>query len=262
MTVSEYSNGFTLSLRSCAASSYKTRIQQSKRGKVSGFSRKSCKRLRHLLMRLDRSSGVTLAFTLTMPSKISPEDWRKLFERYRTSLTRAGLSLIWRVELQKRKVPHLHCVSQCDTIDAAFVFWQKWVEACDNVYEPFEKAEDISEISVASHAGFLLYGFSCRCVCGSGWLSYVAAHTAKNKKSQLGWLGRQWGIVNERKIKYTESREVTYDDGFVIFLGRCIRKRFRFSRLDVYRNFGSYDFFCSPSFLDKAKKWYYRDLPF
>ena len=30
------------------------------------------------------------------------------------------------------------------------------------------------------------------------WWRYLASHTAKSKKEQLGWQGRQWGVVNGR----------------------------------------------------------------
>lgn len=262
MVVSEYSNGFSISFGVPVKINENVPRKLSKRGAVTRFSSKSCSRLRNLLLKLHRPAGsYTLAITLTIPGKASPEDWRKMLERFRYYLARLKIGMIWRVELQRRGVPHLHCVAVCDKIESSWGIWNAWVRTCDGVYEGLLPSEQgYICLPWSAHRGFIVYGFSCRVVQSAGWFGYVAAHTAKNKQVQSGWLGRQWGIFNEKALTFEESVSATVDDRFMVFLCRCIRRRWR-CRVNCNSR-GSRQFFCSPQFMESAKRFYYRDMPF
>lgn len=263
MQVFEHLNGFTISVRSRVSRSQNIRLQDSRRGNISSFSSKSAARLRELLLKLERPlDKLTVAVTLTLPINICPEDWRKLIERYRMKLSRSHIGMIWRVELQRRKVPHLHCVAVCDTIEDIWRIWDAWIECSDTVYEGcLQTDQGFVCVPVSCHRGFLYFGVGVRLLRGEGWFRYVASHTTKHKHTQLGWAGRQWGVFNKQYLSFKRASETTVDERFLIFLGRCCRKRFR-CRLDLFRPSVRYDFFCSPSFISKAKSWFYRDMPF
>lgn len=263
MKLLEHCNGFTISARNPVHFSDNVHREQSKRGKIDFFSSKSAARLRELLLKLEcPEDKYTCAITLTIPCKIDASEWRNLLERFRTKLLRCKIGMIWRVELQKRKVPHLHCVAICGKMEDIGEIWYAWVASADSVCEGILPCDEgFIAVPVSCHSGFLCYGFSCRVLRGQGWFRYVASHSAKHKQSQLGWQGRQWGIFNKQFLSFKSCSEITVDDGFLVFLGRCCRRRFR-CRLDLMRPTVRYDFFVSPFFLEKAKSWYYRDLPF
>lgn len=84
-----------------------------KRGRVSGFSRKSRKRLLDWLNQIDKASAAKGLFvTLTYPGEYS-DDWRAwkrdldtLTKRLRRKWNRC--SIVWRLEYQERGAPHFH----------------------------------------------------------------------------------------------------------------------------------------------------------
>lgn len=170
--------------------SSETANKTSKRSAIRNFSDKSSARLRDLLLESDCQYGKPLGFTCTVPFA-TPYQWRVLLHRFSNRLVRDGLACIWRVELQKRGTPHLHCIGWASGIEDVGKYWLHWVSACDFV-------------SASSHPWFLIYGFCARWLSRDSWLVYMCAHSSKHKKSQLGWLGRQWGVINRKLI----SREI------------------------------------------------------
>jgi hypothetical protein len=87
-----------------------------RRSAISTFSRNSALRLRRLLAQVICPAGwMCFGMTLTVPGpNITPEEWRKVWKDYCRRLRRMGcVALIWRIELQTRGQPHIHCICWC-----------------------------------------------------------------------------------------------------------------------------------------------------
>lgn len=163
----------------------------STRGNIVGFSKKSATRLRRLLLDVDfRESW---AICLTLPGEVQPDcDYSKLWHgfvvAYRAAFDNA---LIWRVELQVRKVPHWHLVFCGEYIDALRLKYL-WM--------------DYIRVRFVVSRGFYLHSVKIQSVRrSSSALMYLTAHLSKHKSSQLGWMGRQWAVVNRSSLRLRSS---------------------------------------------------------
>lgn len=169
----------------------KSAVSPSTRGKIDGFSYKSANRLRRLLLDVDfRESW---AICLTLPGEV-PVDynysklWHGFVVAYRASFENA---LIWRVELQARKVPHWHLVFCGEYLDALRLkhFWMDYIR-----------------VRFVVSRGFYLHSVKIQSVrYSSSALMYLSAHLSKHKSSQLGWKGRQWAVVNRSALRLRSS---------------------------------------------------------
>ena len=165
-----------------------------KRKKISGFSDKSARRLRQfMLTSWGGENSHPFAVTLTTRQMHTPEGWESALKRFRTALSRKHpeWAACWRVELQKRKTPHLHCVFWIpkSTVANYSVSWYQykltelWLKA---IGEEEDMHSWTHAVSVKDLSG------------ASGWVIYCTLHDSKHKKEQLGWKGRQWGIWNKK----------------------------------------------------------------
>lgn len=169
----------------------KSSAVSSTRGNIVGFSRKSATRLRRLL--LDVDFGESWAICLTLPGEVQPDcDYSKLWHgfvvAYRAAFDNA---LIWRVELQARKVPHWHLVFCGEYIDALRLkhLWMDYIR-----------------VRFVVSRGFYLHSVKIQSVRrSSSALMYLTAHLSKHKSSQLGWKGRQWAVVNRSSLRLRSS---------------------------------------------------------
>lgn len=155
----------------------------STRGKISGFSSKSANRLRRLLLDIDFSNSWAICLTLPRIKDFQEVNFSELWHGFTVAASRKlSNSFIWRVELQQRKVPHWHCV-WCGDFESALAFKYLWHDY-------------ISRRFVCSLPFFLHSVKVQQVYSGSSALMYLTAHMSKHKSSQLGWRGRQWGVVN------------------------------------------------------------------
>jgi len=83
-----------------------------KRGKCKGWTPASRRRLREVLLNYRPEPGYRqVDMTFTIPGPVpTKEEWRALFDRFRMSVDRMGACMVWRLELQQRGSPHLHCL--------------------------------------------------------------------------------------------------------------------------------------------------------
>lgn len=187
-------------------------ISKFKREKITEFSKKSASRLRDYLLDLDTSKGDILAITLTLPECESNEYWYDIIQKFRHRLSYYKIGMIWRIELQKRKIPHLHCISVIhDKLQISYI-WKSWLE--------------IQNAKIRANEFFCIYGCALQ-FCSLGWFRYVAAHAIKHKKSQLGWQGRQWGIFNKQFLTFEKSEEYELTQKQELYLKRLCRRKFR-----------------------------------
>lgn len=175
-----------------------------KRGKITRFSAKSAARLRDFFVRYDIPESSKFGFTLTLPfpdevfaggsvrpfkgREISPlEYFRVLVNRVFTSFRKRypACGIVYRVELQQRGAPHIHGVCYyTGTMPDLAAIWE-WAVIHD-AFAPLDSA------------AFLRYGVRIDPLRESspiGYLRYLIDHASKRKRSQLGYQGRQWGIV-------------------------------------------------------------------
>jgi hypothetical protein len=165
------------------------------RGDITTFSHKAARRLREWFMTQYVPRMSLFAVTLTTHAIFSPSDWRAISKRFRQSLVRVGFAGVWRVELQKRKTPHLHVAFWLPASDSVNDIRTLWLRATGehNDAQAFEYAVYSKPISQDE----------------AGWAVYMGLHDGKHKTEQLGWLGKQWGIWN--RGKYVERAPVVFD---------------------------------------------------
>ena len=117
-------------------------------------------------------------------------------DRFRIALRRKAprSSMVWRVELQKRGVPHLHCLLWCaspEDVDTVRAAWLAALRIADN------KHARRYAVKIEQDRG------------GDTWGRYLLAHTVKHKREQLGWKGRQWGVFNPDNLQPVEPVGLT-----------------------------------------------------
>lgn len=159
------------------------------RGKITGFSVASVRRLRHFLFHWS-GPGDPLSCTCTLRAVRDAEQWRSAVDAFGKRICRAGGCYVWRVELQRRGTPHLHLVAwgcQADTLRSA------WLGVWGLERDPDHIRHAVHVDRIAGDP--------------SRWFAYLCAHTSKHKAGQLGWSGRQWGVVGrERMTSRTDVR--------------------------------------------------------
>lgn len=222
-----------------------TSPQTHQRGKITCFSAASRRRLRETLLSKHIPNSICLGVTLTVPwdpEKVaSVEDrWAVEFHSFRRRFERTypHSSLIWRVELQsKRKAPHLHglaYISVDDVKNAPPVFQsdaerililsQMCIFSLSNLWH---KSVDISDIP--KYRSFFEHGAQCQSMDGRdrmGLLRYLCDHTSKHKQAQLGWQGRQWGVIAPRNLQPVESEGLTFDSDLHRAIWRRVLARY------------------------------------
>jgi hypothetical protein len=131
--------------------------------------------------------------TLTIPGDISLEDWDLSKRRYFRRLERASVGVVWRVELQTRKTPHLHLIvwvpKGSSQVEVHKLIRFSWLECLPDVNRYHE---------FAFRYAVVLKGPFTDAKQAPEWMAYLAGHASKKKQSQLGWVGKQWGVVGRR----------------------------------------------------------------
>ena len=205
-----HENGVEILKPSFSQCRIKSAAASSTRGQIDGFSKKSANRLRRLLLDVDFSES--WAMCLTLPGEVQPDEdynelWHGFVVAYRAAFYNA---LIWRVELQVRKVPHWHLIFCGEYLDALRLkhFWMKYIE----------RRFPVSR-------GFYLHSVKIQSVRrSSSALMYLTAHLSKHKSSQLGWKGRQWAVVNRSALRLRSSGSTL---SFSDEEWRCVVRQFR-----------------------------------
>ena len=163
-------------------------LEDCTRGKIAGFSAKAAGRMREFCMTHWVSGFVPYAVTLTTRGAPDPDEWRRIMMRFRKRLRRSRpkWAWLWRVELQKREVPHLHCVLWAPYAPSGII----WREVRKMWLAATGESEDVHSQRHAVCVREVEGGES------SGWLVYCALHDSKKDGAQLGWIGKQWGLWN------------------------------------------------------------------
>lgn len=212
-----------------------------RRGKIQAWSSKSRARLRKLLAESDGPpDSEPFGFTGTIPGDIvSESDFRRVWQTFRRTLP--AVPFVWRVELQTRKQPHVHCVVWAPSRISGEIqchFMQSWWQAVNRLGETTWIDKKYGECRGRRMAmpGAIEHAVSFSTMEKDddfGWWRYLASHQGKSKQDQLGWKGRNWGVIHPEKLTSNpgEKYDMTRKQWF------WYRRRLR--RLTGYRGAGA-----------------------
>lgn len=173
---------------------------------ISRFSSASRRRLREILAtaRPIEDGCSPYGLCLTIPGDIrTPDEVRELWRDWidHHFIRYFKMPMIWRIELQTRRQAHWHIVVWSKDFVRVFELAEDWKRTVRSKFGPFKEATEY---------GFEEYGVKVQplgSASESGVIGYLADHTSKHKQSQLGWVGRQWGVVNRRLLRF-DTQEV------------------------------------------------------
>lgn len=208
-----------------------------KRGDIEGFSDNSRARLRVLLStaKWNGDKCRRFGFTLTLPWAATPAEWRRVWHDFVKRLRKYDLGAIWRIELPTGKAErsgglrrcHVHVMvwlplscslrrsdaslfGKDELLDVLLnirAFGKEWISAWQYYAPPLTKGQIDYATSIGQGKN---YGVSYKPLDDSkdGAIHYLCDHASKHKQEQLGWKGRQWGVVNRRFFAFPSE-----DDG-------------------------------------------------
>lgn len=253
---------------------------RAKRGEVKGFSTASCRRLRHLLFKVDYSKAV--AVTLTRPCSHDAEffalrDSETAFEQMNRHAGRFPFvkSLIWRKEVQENGTPHYHCIlipsDGFEGVAAGEMLVEAWIKevfgsfrsALALIASQVEASGDSLQAVLDADAKEAFEAWSRakrqeletkmrkahhdkRRPCirsfddSTGYVRYVLDHQSKHKDYQAKTTGRAWGVWNRSKLPTADYGFEDLTEEEFYRLGRCLRKVARYRVNDSRSPFGWY----------------------
>lgn len=220
-SINVYSRGFRLVKGNCSAN---RKAPDSVRGSVTSFSRASRLRLREFLLTRHVPDRVPVGVTLTIPEqtdkKLALECFSVAVHRLRVYFVRrCSTGFVWRVELQRNRMPHLHIIVwDFPSVDHQSFWLRLW---SDIVLKLFE---------VPSLSAFLRCGVRCQVLDGSiAAFRYLCDHSGKSKQAQLGYVGRQWGVVGRSHFQRNSSVQLVIPPCMESSFFRHVRRLLSFS---------------------------------
>lgn len=222
------------------------------RGVIQEFTHASCQRLREFMLQHQGPEGSQVfGYSLTVPGTVTPDEWRTALRLWSKRVQRRGGCAIWRVELQRRGVPHLHVVLWAPEGSKAWrACSEDWLERCLPA-----KCRTVEGGQAHAVKGSALWGDSHR------WYAYLVAHSSKHKASQLGWKGRQWGVVARARFsKSVPVLEVALTDRQRWSLQRLLRRMlgYRGRKARAMKRWGGWCRIVSPERLRPVLAWVVR----
>lgn len=194
-------------------------------GDIKSFSRVSRRRLRETLaMAHLKRGGRLFGVTFTIPSHtdadiLSPDRVRDIWSDFSQHIfprTFPHSSLIWRIELQQRGQAHWHCVFYCSDDDAysrnadlSSAFDLAILEICSVWRQLVYKRVNTDNWDFKTHSAFVRIGVDIKPLTSSAIVGYVCDHGSKQKQAQLGWVGRQWGVIGRKNLSFEGSAIVS-----------------------------------------------------
>ena len=219
----------------------------SNRSKILTFSKSSRRRMRDFMLRYSVPDMVRCGVTLTLPWKTQNYDsslknfevdylseFEKVVHRFRVSWLRRfpDCGCVYRVELQQRKVPHLHLISFHRFEDLPFLkddYFRLWFLALQKI------------LYGGKLSSFVKYGVDLDTQLSSlRALQYLSDHSSKSKQAQLGYKGKQWGVWGLDNFKLEKGQIFKFSSVYQFnFFKRHIHKFRRFNIKNVPCVFGS-----------------------
>lgn len=198
----------------------------SKRGKITKFSAKSALRLRKLLCKLDFQKLHSI--TLTLPKCDLCLDFRGLWHFFVIRLKRQlpKTAIIWRIELQQRSVPHWHLLLDTNDYFICYDVKQIWFSSVK-----FWNSSIITPAFYLHGVHISNYGLD-----SAYTINYFCSHISKHKKSQLGWQGRQWGVINRDCLSFSSFSSLDVTDIDILVTRQLRRLSKNLEKYGYYSN--------------------------
>lgn len=233
------------------------RLRQVKRGKVSGFSKAACRRMREFIFTLIlRESSFLFGVTLTVPGDIplTPSEEKRLWNDFTIRLRRkfhgAG---VWRREKQIRGMVHWHLVVAVLDEFEAYKVKRLWFESLALLGPSVQKMNDSKKKWLFHESGGKVWIDSDEMTCkrsdmvgaeqkaveieqvkiGVRVYTYIMDHCSKKKREQVTDFGRCWGKINKSRLgEFFDEvppaiTELSYEAKITLcrLLGKWARKR-------------------------------------
>lgn len=207
-----------------------------KRNGIYTFSYQARQRLRRkLLVSGLRCPFVQFGLTLTVPGQVSEDfliQFKALLNRFFKSVTREYPfhGLIYRIELQQRGMPHLHVVVYAPATDV--MTSSGGSEAAEKIYQVSFEGYRTLWLRALSYwdgrdkiKGALKHSVHFDALSSASAIRYLCDHQTKRKQAQLGYVGKQWGVVGGRNlIEQAPFRDLTLSAKQTAVLLRAISR--------------------------------------
>lgn len=196
-----------------------------KRKTIKKFSYDSRLRMRLALLTGDVKGCRRIGVTLTLPWPVVDssvmDDFKDVMHRFRVAWLRAfpSSACVFRVELQQRGAPHVHMISWHSfpfspyLSDTYFLLWFRAVR----------------DLRGASYSDFARFGVRVDNVPNIGAaMRYLCDHATKKKQAQLGYKGKQWGILGRANFSFSLGISLPLGERETVLLLRQLRRLSRF----------------------------------
>ncbi|MGC1416026.1 MAG: hypothetical protein WA817_12125 [Candidatus Acidiferrum sp.] len=180
------------------------------RGSIKGLSQAAAARLRWFLVSHYVPGYACRAVTRTIHRPATADDWRACAKRWRMAVKRRKWAEPWRVELQKRKTPHAHSALWTPEDVTEDEIRDLWLHCTRESGDP----------EAVAHA--VVFGPASGS--GSAWTAYLCSHMGKSKAAQLGWKGKQWGIINRHLFEPVPVFELELTVRAATWFARLVRR--------------------------------------
>lgn len=185
------------------------------RGEIVGFSVASRARMREAMLTLYMDDAYLIGITFTVPWKgtnFAPlmDEFRECWHRFTVSFRRRypNSALIYRVELQERGAPHIHALLWLSKEDASGARGAPVVPHAPDVFLFLvgchlknDWLNSVVDLHRGSYRAFERFGVKIEPIKDAGAMfRYLADHASKHKQAQLGYKGKQWGIVGRSNL--------------------------------------------------------------
>lgn len=222
-------------------------------GKITGFSAAARRRLREALLTASMTDSSMVGVTLTLPWDVSDGEWetdaREPLEAFRDAWNAFGhafrrrwqhSALIYRVELQQRGAPHIHAVVWFADIDLADINGGK-CRIIGDVATREQLRWQLTDLWAAAlggrlpwtdgawRGGFRSRGVSIDVLSTGGAIRYLCDHASKRKQSQLGYQGKQWGIVGRANFEWHKPAPLPLSDRAEVLFRRAVARMSRYT---------------------------------
>lgn len=265
MRVGTYKNGVLLDF---GKQSPCNRKGGGKRGVITGSSLASFRRLRVFCITHD-CLGDCWGVTLTIPglSLVRLEYVQNWLHNITQMCNYRRIPLIWRAELQRRGQAHFHMVVYGSITDCLYLClaWQRQVQKAGKTIsiERVGSDSDCVWINRAFVRGSN-HMFDIQKLSGDfrSW-RYLVAHQSKGKSAQLGWTGRQWGVLQRSSFCSVDCNCHELTDSQMYAVRRWVRRLTRSRRIN---SVGRHYLLVCPQTIDKmvsyVQELYPSSIPF
>ena len=230
---------------------------RAKRGKIKGWSYASRRRLRQLLVSADlKVPSYLFGATFTCPWSEDDwanvgSDWRLAMQAFNMAFTRAFKdgSMVYRTELQQRGAPHLHAVVYMPKDGSWIPQPLKGIEEGAEAWMKMKLRELWGRVMMrrpwtekAAKGGFDKRGVFVESLRENkaNAMRYVCDHASKRKQAQLGWEGRQWGVIGGKNLVKDEAITHDFSERASLIYARLVSRLIRYRIRDGRGPFGSW----------------------